>query len=273
MAYVVTGASGFIGTAVVNRLATARRAVIAVSRRPLPTRPDVTNRAVTDYAAIEPESPEDVLIHLAQPSAAGEAQDDDLVSIVEHTVTRGWRHIVYASSATVYGDSEIYPRRPDELVAVSGRYASLKFACERLVARAGGTVARIANVYGPAMSPYNVVSEILAQIPGTAPVCVRDLTAVRDYLWIGDAATGLATLAEGRPGGIYNLGTGRGVSVGVLARLALCLAGEEARPVEARETAGRGSHLTLDAASTLAATGWRAEVALETGLARLVRAL
>ncbi len=201
----------------------------------------------------------------------GSSNDDNLVAIVEHMVGRGWRHIVYASSAAVYGDSETYPRRPDEPLAANGRYAALKLACERLVARAGGTVARLANVYGSGMSPHNVVSEILCQIPGAAPVRVRDVTPVRDYLWIGDAAAGLAALAEGRPGGIFNLGTGRGTSVGAVARLALCLAGEDARTVEAREAAGRRSHLTLDTASTLAATGWRHEVALEAGLARLIQ--
>ena len=101
------------------------------------------------------------------------------------------------------------------------------------------------------------------------PLTVRDPSPIRDFLWIEDAARGLADMAVGTGLGIFNLGSGTGVSVGDLARLALDLAGQSDRPVVASQPSQRPSSLSLNISSTASTFGWAPQVPLSHGLAQL----
>jgi nucleoside-diphosphate-sugar epimerase len=164
--------------------------------------------------------------------------------------------VVYASSAAVYGDGVSRPRRTDEPVIPVNAYARAKAICEAEVLAAGGAVARLANLYGPGMAANNVISDILRQIPGTGPLTVRDGAPVRDYLWVDDAARGIADLASTRAGEV--------------ARIALDLAGQSERQVVASAPTVTPSHLILDVSATVAMLGWRSKVSLEEGLKALL---
>ena len=274
--FVVTGASGFIGRATLSALAARGLPVLAVSRRYFNVGKSIQVLQVKSYADLVPPSTDSVLVHLAEPRDVAAVAREDARLAAERQgalaalLGRGWAHVVYASSAAVYGDGETAPRRTSESIAPRGAYAAAKAASEQAVLAAGGAVARLANVYGPGMAPNNVFADILRQIPGEGPLTLRDLAPVRDYLWVDDAAAGLAALAAARKSGLFNLGTGTGTSVGNLARQALACAGERGRPVHATVTAGRDSHLVLDAADTAAQVGWSPSVSLDDGLRRLM---
>lgn len=261
MRVAVTGSSGFIGAAVVAALAGRGHDVIAVSRQPRAVPDGVTAAVVADYRDTPPS---DVLIHLAESRDAGAVDDADasaneaLCARLLETCGR----MVYASSAVIYGDGVSAPRRPGEAVAPPSAYGRGKRACEKRVTAAGGLSLRLANVYGPGMAPNNVLSDILGQIAGDAPLRLRDLGAVRDFLWLADAAAGFVLAAEAvaaaparRP--VYNLGSGRGLSVAELARLALEAAGQPDRPLHATAPAGRPSVLVLDITTTVADLRWQ----------------
>ena len=267
----MTGASGFVGQAVVAALRASGQDVVAVARHA-----GDGFRGVRDYAELAPDNAEDALIHLAETNdiaaaeAAGEAHVEACRRLFTALLSKGWSHVVYASSAAVYGDGVHRPRQPDEAVAPGGSYGRAKVACEELAVCAGGAVARLGNVYGPGMSGSNVLGGILRQIPGDGPILVRDTSPVRDFLWIADAGTGLAVMATGRARGIYNLGSGQGTSVGELARAALAAAGEKHRAVVATMPGDRQSHLVLDASMTVG-LGWHPEASLAEGLAQMVQ--
>lgn len=268
----VTGASGFLGGHLCRALKAAGRDVLGVARRPLEGFPV---RQVADYR----QTPGgDLLVHLAESAdmaaalAAGQTYVDQAVATLEALVQGGYQGLVYASSATVYGDTTNTARRVGDPTPADDPYARGKLLCEALVVAAGGISARLANIYGPGMGHGNVVSTILAQIPGTGPLQVRDGAPVRDFLWIEDAIAGLVALVDRAEAGLYNLGSGRGVAVRDLARIALAAAGEQQRPFEETQPSGRTFHLVLDVAATEAATGWRPQVTVEEGMARLVEA-
>ena len=270
MRIVVTGASGFVGGHLCRALTAASRDVLGVARKPVT---GFAAEQVDDYR----QSPTgDVLVHLAEPadrgsvSASGDLHVREAVDVLQCLVERGYGHVVYASSAAVYGDEALASRRVGDRTGGDDPYVHGKLACEALVAKVGGASVRLANVYGAGMNRNNVASTILRQIPGVGPLRIRDGAPVRDFLWIGDAAAGLAALAEQRKAGVFNLGSGRGVSIRDLARMALTAAGEADRHCEETQPSGRTSHLVLDVAATEAAIGWQARVAVEEGIARLV---
>jgi nucleoside-diphosphate-sugar epimerase len=160
----------------------------------------------------------------------------------------------------------------DDEIVVNDAYAALKRSGELAVLDwNGGVVARLSNVYGPAMAEGNAVSTILRQIPGEGPVCVKDTRPVRDFLWVGDAARGLAAMAVGAAGGLFNLATGTGMSIGALAMTALAAAGEPVRAVVGQNRGNGASTTILSPARTADTYGWRPEVSVRQGLSMLVR--
>jgi nucleoside-diphosphate-sugar epimerase len=276
--FVVTGASGFIGRAAVSALARRDMPVLAVSRRTAVFDPPVRPIIVKDYLELELPTGDAVLIHLAEPRDIGAVDNTDEVYVAERRaimrilLAKGWGHVVYASSAAVYGDHVAVRHRTGDAVNPQSGYAEAKAACELDVLTRGGTVARLSNVYGPRMAPNNVISDILRQIPGKGPLTVSDRRPLRDYLWIDDAGEGLAALAISGKSGVFNLGTGIGISVGDLAHAILECAGQSGREVYASAASERTSHLVLDISETIKELGWTPKVTLAQGLAHLIGA-
>jgi UDP-glucose 4-epimerase len=268
MQVVVTGASGFIGAAVVRHLRSRDVSVHALARSAT-----ALTTVVADYAQAPPA---DALIHLAEARDrghvrdAGPAYERDIARTLERLLDKAYARVVYGSSGVLYGDAATLPRQPHDPVTVSEPYARVKQSSEAAVLRGGGVVARLANVFGPGMASSNVLGTILEQIPGTGPVRVLDASPVRDFLWIDDAAAGLAQMALGGPSGIFNLGSGIGTSIHDLARLALDVAGEPQRSVVSTAPSGRASSLVLDIDLTRARFAWHPATTLRDGLSALL---
>jgi UDP-glucose 4-epimerase len=272
MRIVITGASGFLGGFVTRRFAQQQGAeVISVSRRAVPG-----GTRVSDYS----ESPDgDVLIHLAQGAdrakvnAEGDALKNGALATLSTLLERGYRRVLLASSGVLYGDADERPHTPRDPIQATDTYTRLKQASERLVLDRHGVAVRLANVYGPGMHATSVLGNVLSQIPGNGPLRVLATRPIRDFLWVEDAAEGFVAIASseaGSAGGICNLGTGVGTSIGELARAALRIAGEEQRDVVATAERSTRSTIRLDYSETQQLYGWRPGTALSEGLTRLM---
>lgn len=262
---VVTGASGFIGSALLRQAREEGLTSTAVTRTCLPGFIHVASYVDTPFKEGA------VLVHLAQGSDAGARFHDIDVEICRLLCARPWRHVIYASSAIVYGDASGHPRRPDERVTAFSDYTRVKLACEEIVTRAGGTCLRFANVYGPGMENGTVIADILHQIPGHGSLSVRDLSPVRDFLWIDDAARCIAAACRIRPGGVLNVGSGHSSAIADVARLAVEIAGESARTIVDRGETQRPSCLKLDITKTRSLLNWTPRVDIRQGLEILLQ--
>jgi nucleoside-diphosphate-sugar epimerase len=269
MRVAITGASGFIGSHLLRAFDDSAD-VVGVSRR---ATADGRLVRVADYADAPPA---EVLVHLAENSSRGDAQHQGdayeraAVATIERLVAKGFGRIVYVSSAAVYGDVASHAHPVTDEVAASDVYTRAKLACEARVLAAGGTVARVANLFGPGMSRNNVVSTILAQLTTDGPVRVIDDTPVRDFLWIGDAADALRLMTELPRPGVYNVGSGAGTSIRELARVALDCADQPWRDIVAAAKSGRPSCTVVDISATVCDLGWQPRTSLRDGLERLI---
>lgn len=272
---VITGASGFLGGYVLRVLAAQQNVeAIAVTRK------EISGWCrVSDYS----QSPAgDVLIHLAedndraQVAKSGQAYEEKVLATLTGLLAKGYRRVIYASSAVLYGDADIRAHSPNDPIRSDDTYTRVKRLSELAVLKLpAGIVVRLANIYGPGMSKGNVLSTILRQIPDKGTLEVMDTNPVRDFIWVEDAAKGIVALAlnhfkEGNERGLYNLGTGVGTSIGALANMALEIAGQPDRLVEAKHSSARQSSLILNFSDTLSACGWRPETSLRQGLAHLL---
>lgn len=272
---VVTGGSGFVGAALLAHARASGLPAIGLARHPAG---DDLVRVDAYEAYIPP--PGAMLVHLAEEAglaAAGARGDRHVAETTERCaglLRHAWGHVVYASSAAVYGDGAAHARHPAEAVRPATPYAAAKLACEAMVLARGGTALRLTNLYGPGMAPGTVLSDMLGQLAADGPLQLRDGRPVRDFLWIGDAVRGFAAAVARRVPGVFNLGSGQGVAIADLAACLLALAGQAGRPVTAGMAAcGRPSCLVVDVGETAARLGWRPETPLAAGLAALLAAL
>jgi len=267
MRIVITGASGFLGGAVFRQLTAAGFDCLGVSRADFPGLHRVASYAETPAG--------DCLIHCAETNdrslanAGGEALEAAALHTLSALLTKGYRHVIYASSAVLYGDRWTAPRKVTDPVTVTDTYTRIKRMSEISVLEHGGSVARLANLYGPGMAATNVLSHVLTQLGQDRMIMMHALDPVRDFLWIDDAVRALSILSERQPAGVFNVGSGQGISIGELVGLAQ-RAARTRQSISGLRTLDQPSQLVLDITATKRHLGWSPQMLTEVGIRELV---
>ena len=142
--------------------------------------------------------------------------------LLEASAAMPERRIVYASSSSVYGESERLPTPEDAAPQPLSPYGVTKLAAEQLcrLYHANHGVDAIAlrffSVYGPRQRPDMAFRRFCEAAVARAPIDVfGDGRQTRDFTFVGDvvAATLAAATAAGVSGEAYNIGGGSRVSL------------------------------------------------------------
>lgn len=270
---VVTGASGFIGHALVKKLGAAPHFdVIPVSR----TCKDKSFFCVNSYY----DAPVgDVLVHLAEDSSrprvnqAGESYIEQAKNTMGALIGKGYSKIIYCSSAVVYGNAGHVPYTEASTVYPVDNYSRLKLDNESSVIDAGGIVVRLANVIGPGMAENNVLSDIIAQLHNDKPVSIRDGTPVCDFIWLDDVICALMKLIVSDGAGVFNIGTGVGISIIEMAELAVKAADKGSQSVASLAESSRASYGVIDIGKMSRLYGWSPKWTLDQSIQYMVSKL
>jgi UDP-glucose 4-epimerase len=187
---------------------------------------------------------------------------------------------VYASSSSIYGNAERFPTTERDKPQPLSPYGVTKLAAEylcHLYAKSYGVPAcslRYFSVYGPRQRPDMAFHRFIRSAAAGEPLRIYgDGLQTRDFTYVGDIVS--ATLAAGdlgSPGEVYNVAGGSRVTVlDVLGMLGRILGA----PVDVvHEQAARGDARDTSGDTTKAARelGYVAEVTLEEGLTAQVEA-
>jgi nucleoside-diphosphate-sugar epimerase len=302
----VTGAAGFIGSHLSERLLAAGHAVIG-----LDTFTDYYPRAVKeanaaslrdhprfrclevdlardDLAGVLAEA--DYIFHQAGQPGVRPSWGKDFAVYVDCNIratqrlleaTRGLsrlKQLVFASSSSVYGQSADLPLREESLTRPFSPYGVTKLAAEHLCglyhANYGvPTVAlRYFTVYGPRQRPdMGFHLFIQAALHDRAVAIYGDGDQTRDFTYVADAveANWLA-LAPAATGQVFNVGGGSRCSVNqVLATLEEILGRPIRRDYRASQP-GDVRHTWADTRRAAEVLGFSPRVSLREGLARQV---
>lgn len=269
MRVVITGASGFIGGALLNTLISEGYDCIGVSRRKV--------HGLQQVGSYSDSPVGDILIHLAeandraQVNRLGRAYEQDAANTLRSLLGKGYCKIIYASSAVLYGDGTCRPHAETDSVSADDTYTRVKLASEQaLLNGASGSIARVANIYGPGMSSGNVLSDILRQLNNERPVLLWDTAPIRDFLWAGDAVDAFKRMVTESANGIFNVGSGVGTSISNLAEMTLDAAGQANRLIVSQKQSSKPSCIILDVTNTIKRLGWQPAMPLDEGLRQLV---
>jgi len=196
------------------------------------------------------------------------------------------QRFVFASSSSLYGESETLPKIETMPSAPISPYGLQKLACESycgLYYRLYGlpTVAlRYFNVFGPRQDPASEYSAVIPRFitavkSGQPPTIYGDGEQSRDFTFIANVvqANQLSCVAGTQAlGGAYNIGCGERITLNALIAAIGDIMKKEIHPeyADAREGDIRHSLAAIDAAGEK--LGFRPEVALTEGLLRTVEA-
>jgi UDP-glucose 4-epimerase len=297
--FLVTGGAGFMGLHLVDALLKQDHRVRVLddlssgNRQNLPRHVQFLHGDITDPVAVEQAFEGiDACFHLAAIASVVRSNSEWLrthqvnltgtINILDQA--RRLRHrreipIIYASSAAVFGDCASVPIGEDAPAAPLSVYGADKRACE-LHARVAGAVhgvptvgLRFFNLYGPrqdARSPYSGVIALFAdRLRHGEPIEIfGDGEQVRDFTYIGDAvaALGQALTAASTDAPVFNVCTGKGTTVRVLAET---IAGLYRAELVAVHRPARSGDVRMSIGDPRRATeklGFTAETALADGL-------
>lgn len=192
------------------------------------------------------------------------------------------RRVVHTSTSEVYGTPQTVPISELHPVHPQSPYAASKVAADQIALSyhaSFGTpvvIARPFNTFGPRQSARAIIPSVITQALARDQIEVGSLHPMRDFLYVGDAVSGMLRLGEtpGIEGEIINLGTGVEISIGELVERVVVAVGRQiphvTAPERVRPSTSELDRLLADASKAKRLLGWEPEVSFGCGLERTI---
>lgn len=301
----VTGAGGFIGSHLVERLAAEGARVRALvhynalesrgwlNQLPADSGVEVVAGDVTDPDSVRHAmTGSAVVFHLAAliaipysyqaPTSYVRTNVNGTLNVLQAARELGVERLVHTSTSEVYGTARYVPI--DEAHPLQGQspYSASKIGADKMAEAFACSfevpvvTVRPFNTFGPRQSARAVIPTVITQCLTGATVRLGSLTPTRDLNFVSDTVDGFVRAAEAERaiGQTVNLGSGREISVGELATLIGELAGRsvtvECDPQRLRPTGSEVERLLADNRRARELLGWAPTVGLEEGLRRTI---
>src|SRR5512137_57194 len=261
MNFLITGAAGFLGSSLANRLAREGHQVRGIddlsTGDPKILSPEVhfTRGDVNDRPKLWTLLQEiDCVYHLAArvsvpesilyPREYNAVNVGGTVSLMEAMRDVGVKRVVFASSGAIYGNQDIQPLTEGQTPRPSSPYAVSKLAAEYYIRTIGGlwgieTVClRIFNAYGPgqhlpASNPPVVPYFLRQAVNNGTMVTYGNGKQTRDYVYVDDVVSAMVASATAPHinGLVINIGSGIETSILALVKLVLSISNSHANVV------------------------------------------
>jgi len=164
--------------------------------------------------------------------------------------------VLFASSGAVYGEAKYVPVDEEHPLEPHWPYGVSKLSAERYVLQyhklfgLNTTAFRYSIVYGPMEWFGRVLTMFVKRIflENKPPVVFGNGKQVRDFVYVKDVARAhmLAIENDSSEGHVFNIGSGRGISIDELARLLIDISGENLEVVYDNPPEGEASRFQLE---------------------------
>uniref|UniRef100_A0A7C4KH96 NAD-dependent epimerase/dehydratase family protein n=1 Tax=Anaerolinea thermolimosa TaxID=229919 RepID=A0A7C4KH96_9CHLR len=296
MRFLITGAAGFLGSALANQLARDGHSVRGLDDLStgdpdalLPevhlTRGDINDRPrlwtllqdidCVYHLAARVSVPESMLY----PREYNTVNVGGTVTLMEAIRDVGVRRVVFISSGAVYGEQGAQPLTEDASPNPQSPYAVSKLSAEYYVRTIGmlwnieTVVLRVFNAYGPGqhIPPVHapVIPLFLRQAVNHGTLVIHgDGSQTRDYVYVDDVVTAMVAAATAREANqkIINVGSGIETSIRELVRLVIATTGGNPEVIYNPRNEGGVRRMCASLRLAEAILGYRPTTSLEEGL-------
>jgi NAD dependent epimerase/dehydratase len=303
----VTGADGFIGSHLVERIVAEGGRVRALAQYnsfndwgwleglPCLGEVEVVTGDIRDaHCCHDLVKGIDVVFHLAAlipipysyraPDSFVDTNVRGTLNLCQAARSAGVSRFVHTSTSEVYGTAQYVPIDEKHPLEPQSPYSATKIGADAIALSFFHAfafpvvVARPFNTYGPRQSARAVIPTIVSQIAaGSRSIKLGDLTTTRDFTYVEDTCKGFVAVASApdSDGQVFNIGSNEEIAVGELVRVI----GEVmetpvtavADPERLRPAASEVQRLRCDATRLERATGFRPAISLKDGLRRTAR--
>jgi UDP-glucose 4-epimerase len=301
----VTGAAGFIGSNLVDRLLEDDHEVVGIDNLSRGTRANLPDSElgggrgfsfieadVTDarFAENVADADVEVICHLAaqidvRVSVRDPIEDARLnvlgtINVLEAARKASVRKVVFTSSGgSIYGEPKRMPVDETAPVNPLSPYAASKVSGETYLGMYHAlygletTALALSNVYGPRQDPHGEAGVVAifgnALLRGRQATIFGDGSAVRDYVFVDDVtdafARAIGDLGDGRR---FNIGTGVGTTVRELHTAVAAVAAAVDNPVLGDARLGELQAIILNVNAARDHLGWMPQTSLHDGLTK-----
>jgi nucleoside-diphosphate-sugar epimerase len=302
--YLVTGGAGFIGSNLVDELLRRGHTVrvldnFATGReenlQPVLERIELVRGDVRDMDTVDRAvRGMDFVLHqaalasvprsIADPTANNQVNAQGTLNVLMAAQRHGAKRVVYASSSSVYGDSEELPKVESMTPNPKSPYAVAKLAAEYYCRVFGElhdmtTVSlRYFNVFGPRQDPNSQYSEVIplfvkALLEGNPPTIHGDGEQSRDFTFVSNVVDANLRACEANLSGprVYNIACGGRYTLNQLYRALRERVGSTLEAVHGPPRAGDVRHSMASIDRIRGEIGYEVKVSFEEGIDRTVQ--
>jgi len=301
----VTGAGGFIGSHLVERLVELGADVRAMVRysssgsrgwlaeTAYPEALEVVASDVTDPDGVRTAiRGTELVFHLAAligipysyeaPRSYLRTNIEGTVNVLQAALGEGVARVVHTSTSEVYGTAVRVPIDEEHPLQGQSPYSASKIAADKMAEafhRSFGlpvVVLRPFNTFGPRQSDRAIIPTIVSQLLWGEQVELGSIHPTRDFNFVANTVDGFVLAAERGPatGEAVHVGSGREIAVGELVRLLAELTGRDLPVVERderkRPEASEVERLWANTDHARDVLGYQPQVSLEEGLRRTI---
>ncbi len=301
----VTGAGGFIGSHLTERLLTEGYKVRAfvhyrgnepenwLRDRKGQARLEIFPGDITDSACVdEAVRGCDTVYHLAAliaipysyiaPLSYVRTNAEGTTNILQSSRKHGVHRVLHTSTSEVYGTARTTPITEEHCLQGQSPYSASKIAADKIAesyyCSFGLPVVTIRpfNTFGPRQSSRAIIPSVIAQMAKGLPIKLGNTAPLRDFNYVENTVEGFlaGARAQGIEGETINLGSGREISIGDLVLLiGELMESKSELQIETRRMRPDASEVMRLLASNEKAKrllGWMPKITLEEGLRRTI---
>ncbi len=297
----VTGASGFVGSHLVNKLNSKKAKIVTLSKRGLKLQASNNDEigSVENFDRLNDiikKNKINTIFHLAaqpivevgqiNPISTFEVNIQGTWNVLEAARENNVQKIIIASTVHVYGDNPKVPFKEEYFPQPSRPYETSK-ACADLLAQSFADtynlpveIPRFVNIYGPGDFNFSrLIPKVIKSILNNEQPEVWDIGSIRDFIYIDDVINAYLTLAEkqldnGKRLRVFNFGTGKPIKIHDLVLKIIQLANKQIdvkveNPPEERSNEIKKQYVSITKAKRELA--WRPQVSLDEGLSETIQ--
>ena len=303
----VTGAGGFIGSHLAERLAELGAEVTAMvhynalgdTGNMRFVAPDLRGGMKLAFGNVEDSDfmrslieGQEIIFHLAAliaipysyvaPRSYVRANIEGTLNVLEAGRQLGAARIIHTSTSEVYGTAVRVPIDEEHPLQGQSPYSASKIGADKLAEsyyrsfQTPVVTVRPFNTFGPRQSARAFIPTVISQALSLEEVSLGSLDPERDMTFVSDTVEGFiaAAMAQGVEGETINLGTGTAHTIGYFAERIMQIVGVEKSikldPARLRPQKSEVGRLVSDNSKASRLLGWQPKISVDEGLERAI---